>query len=143
VSDVPVTSPELPANEGIVKTVKDFSGGLTMDLTDEEIQKAFEIIMVTQNRYAMKTFTRENLEALNDEITYRLAEEIGIIATVDFVPALRGEPPIVDLSLGKVSGDPIHKYGFDHEKKQWEVRKATERGEEFLGEEKARSKANV
>jgi len=126
------TSPDLAANDGILRTVKDFSNVLTTELTDDEIGKAFAIVVDIQSKYAHRANTVENLEFLRDEVTTRLAE-VGVLVSIDPTPCFYGEAPIVDF-LGKVAGDAIHTHGFDHEKKEWEVRRATERGEDFLGQ---------
>lgn len=102
------------------------------DLTDDEIQKSYRVITEVQRKYANKPNTRIWLDQLRDEVLTRLSE-VGILATFDPTPCFYGEPPALEI-LGKVSTDPIHKHGFDHEKKEYEVRKATERGEDFLGQ---------
>ena len=143
----PVTSPELPANEGIVHTPKQFSDALTLDLTDEEIQRAFVIIAKTsqkwRTRFSYKLFTgfhdveeaMKLVDDFEDEIKTRLAEELDLLATVDVAPVFEGQPPVVEL-LGALPSHSSAKYGMDHEKKTYEVRKAKERGESFLGESK-------
>lgn len=102
------------------------------DLQDQEAAEVARITMAVSRKYATRIATPENLEALRDEVLTRLADA-SILATVDVAPVLNGEPPIVEI-IGKVAGDPQHKYGFDHEKKQYEVRKATQRGEDYLGQ---------
>lgn len=108
------------------------------DLTDHEIQQVFRIVTSVRDRYAMKQNTPENLEAMRDEVLTRLAE-INVLATFDPTPAFYGEPPAFEI-LGKVSGDSIHKYGFDHERKQYEVIKSKERGEDYLGQRESYNK---
>jgi hypothetical protein len=140
VPDVPITSPNLDTKDSrVAKSVGDFSGMLTMDLTDDEIASAFKVIAEVNMRYRYLQATRENLEAMGDEIVYRLADETSILSKYDPVPLASGGHPEVEL-IGKVDGDSIHKYGFDHEKKEWEVKRATQQGENFLGEEKVRSR---
>lgn len=103
------------------------------DLTDEEAQRVVTIILgEVQNKYAFKTATKANLEALRDEALTRMAE-IGVLAELDVSPVLNGEPPVLEI-IGKVSTDSFHQHGFDHEKKHWEVNKAKDRGEEYLGQ---------
>src|SRR4051794_38110041 len=105
------------------------------DLTDSDITKVFRIVEQVRVRYAGKTNTAENLEALRDEVLTKLSD-IGILATLDPTPCFYGEPPTLEV-LGKVAGHADHKYGFDHEKKGWEVRKSVERNEQWLGEKEA------
>lgn len=102
------------------------------DLTDREITQVFEAIELVRQKYAGKANTPDNLEQLRDEALTRLMS-IGILATLDPAPCFHGEPPIVEI-IGKISGDPIEKHGFDHEQKSWEVNKANDRGEDWLGQ---------
>lgn len=102
------------------------------ELTDDEAVEAVKVIGQVQKKYQHMRNSKENLEALRDEALYRLME-IGILAELDPAPCFYGEPPVLEIR-GKVSTDPIHQHGFDHEKKQYEVRKALERGEEYLGQ---------
>lgn len=105
------------------------------ELTDTEAQNAFRIIAEVGEKYKYKTATVDNLEALRDEVLTRLAE-INILAEIDPAPCLYGEPPIVEIK-GKLAMDGIHKYGFDHEQKKWEIDKAHGRGEDYLGEKES------
>lgn len=103
------------------------------DLTDEEAKQVVTIILGdVQSKYQYKTNSKENLEALRDEALTRMAE-IGILAELDVAPCFHGEPPILEI-IGKVSTDSFHQHGFDHEKKSWEVNKAKDRSEEYLGQ---------
>lgn len=115
---------------------KSFSDAATMDLTDHEIQQTVNIIHNAQRKYAGRSNSPENLEKLRDEVLTRLTD-LNILATFDPTPCFYGEPPAVEI-LGKVSTDPIHKFGYDHEQKAWEVQKANEKGEDFLGQDKSR-----
>lgn len=105
------------------------------DLTDEEIQKAFNVVVSAQRKYSDKPNSEAWLEKLRDEVLHRMAE-IGILASFDPTPCFYGDPPEFEI-LGKVSGDPYHKYGLDHEKKKFEVQRATSRGEDYLGQKEA------
>lgn len=103
------------------------------DLTDAEITQTFKVVQLVREKYSGKVNTKENLEALRDEVLTRLME-IGILATLDPAPVFYGEPPTLEI-IGKVKEDKIfHTEGFDHEQKKFEVRKATERGEDWLGQ---------
>ena len=139
----PVTSPTLPANEGFVYTPKQFSDALTLDLTDGEIQQALGIIVNTskkwRTRFAYKSLTgfhdveeaMKLVDQFESELKTRLAD-IDLLATVDVMPVFEGQPPIVEL-VGALPGHPSEKYGLDHEKKTWEVKKAKALGQDFLG----------
>jgi hypothetical protein len=123
---------QLPDNDGIVHSGKELALN-AIDLTDEEVAKSVSIVYELQQKYATRAFTEANLDALRDEVLTRLAE-VGVLATFDPAPCLHGEPPVVEF-LGKVSGDKtFHTEGLDHERKQWEVLKAKERGEDYYGQ---------
>lgn len=142
----PVTSPTLDTNAGIMNDSKTFSGSLTLDLTDDQIKAAWIIIQRVKARH-MEIFRRKfndpssfNLDAAHkaidefeDEIKTKLAENVGILASVNTVPLLEGKPMEIEW-LGVLPGHDLGKYGLDHEKKEYEVKKATARGEAFLGE---------
>jgi len=114
-----------------IKSGKQFAE-FASELQDTEVEQLIKIHVALQQKWAFRANTVENLEAMRDEYLTRFAEA-GIVATVDASPCLYGEPPVVEI-LGKVSGDPIHTDGFDHERKQWEVRRAVERNEDYLGQ---------
>jgi hypothetical protein len=101
--------------------------GFAADLTDYEVKEIGKIIGTIQPN------TPEVLDQLRDEVITTLAEQLNVLATLDPTPCFHGEPPIVEI-LGKVAGDNIHKDGFDHERKYWEVQKANELGEAYRGQ---------
>lgn len=130
-------------NNEIVTDAKSFSGALTVDLTDEDIKKAFELITRIKNKHTalwrMK-YPFDSMDQINEfiadfehEIKTELAEKLNVLATVDTVPLLQGEPLEVEW-IGKLPGDNLYKYGFDHEKKEFEVKRAVNRKENFYGE---------
>jgi len=125
------------AHDDTIKTGKQFAGVAT-DLTDREIQQTVDLINEVRKKYAGKVNTDFNLEALRSEVLHRLAE-ISVLAEVDPSPCLYGEPPIIEI-IGKISGDPIHEHGFDHERKRWEVLEAEERGEDYRGQKEPYNK---
>lgn len=134
---MPAPSMNMDVDNGVLATPKDFSNALTTELSDTEIGKAMEVIVSVQKKYAHKTNSVPNLDMLRDEITTKMAE-IGILVAVDPTPCFYGEAPVVDI-IGKVAGDAIHDHGFDHERKMYEVRKATERGEDYYGQKEKQS----
>jgi hypothetical protein len=105
------------------------------ELTDSESTAAFQLVMELQAKYAYKANTVDNLEQLRDEALTRLME-MNILAELDVAPCFHGEPPVLELK-GKIAGDSIHQHGFDHEKKKWEIDKAREKGEDYLGEKES------
>lgn len=146
-----VDSPTLPTQEGIVKTEKEFSDALTLDLTDHEIGLAGQIIQSVRGRYYGRGFSTIEqgisiIEDMEREMQHEFATQLGVLVRIDSVPMLSGEPPILEI-MGKLPGTTMAKYGMDHEKKEWEVKKANDRGEAFLGQKsnpdtaKARRKA--
>ena len=118
-------------NDDRVTSMKDFALKAT-DLQDHEVKKMGEIVGEVVLKWGRKANTPENLEACRDELLYRAAE-IGILCEFDPTPAFYGEPPILDI-IGKIATDPIHQYGFDHEKKRHEVLEAKKRGEDYRGQ---------
>lgn len=99
------------------------------DLTDEEINEAFQIIWEAREKYKDKTATAANLASLTDEITTKCANK-GILVTCSEAPMLNGDPFQVSID-GKI-GPPNQP--FDHEKKGYEVNKSKQRGEDWLGQ---------
>lgn len=109
------------------------------DLTDSEITETFKIVESVRQKYAYAANSAENLDKLRDEVLTRLMD-IGVLATLDPAPCFYGEPPVLEI-IGKVSEDKVfHTEGFDHEKKQYEVRKAEERNEDWLGQKESANK---
>lgn len=140
-----VTTPTMPVDPGIVYNPKQFSDGLTLDLTDEEIGRAMEITLAIRRKWSAKFrsrfgthggFTAEDamrmLNQFESELKETLAEKMDLVASVDMEPVLMGEPPIITFE-GALDSHYSARYGMDHEKKEWEVKKAKTRGEDFLG----------
>lgn len=130
----------------IITSPKDFSGKMTLDLTDDEIKRGFELVVRIKTKwesiFRQKFGTTggfsleevlESLSEFEDEVKTTLAEQLNVLATVDTVPILEGQPPVIEW-IGKLPDDDIYKYGLDHEKKSYEVNKAKDRGEDYLGQ---------
>lgn len=126
----------------VVTNLTDFSNAMTLDLNDDEIKIAGELVLSIRKRYVDKwrfmSFTSfdqaaNQLEMYRDEISTTLAERLGVLVTVDTAPVLDGEPPIVEF-IGKIEGTQFATHGMDHEKKTHEVRKANSRGEDYYGQ---------
>lgn len=143
---MPATSPQLPVDDGIVTSAKEFSDVLTQELTDDEIKRAFELTVRISHKWHEKFVSRfgphsmftpeEALEALDEfeeELKYELATKLHVFATVDPTPIFEGEPPIVEFA-GALPSHAIAQHGFDHEKKTWEVQHATARDEDYYGQ---------
>jgi hypothetical protein len=107
------------------------------ELTDTESVAVVRLITECQMKWAHKPNTKQNLEYLRDEVLTKMMG-MNVIAEFDPAPCFYGEPPIVEIK-GKVAGDPIHKHGFDHEKKAYEVVKAKEAGEDYYGEKESKN----
>jgi hypothetical protein len=125
-----VPDDRVSSSEGLVK--------IAQDLTDEEVMQVGRVLHSLQAKYSVRANTPENLDALRDEGLTRLAD-IGLIASFDPTPCFYGEPPNFEI-VGKVPGHEFNNYGLDHEKKQYEVRKATELGEDFRGQKETYNK---
>lgn len=129
---------EVPVPDDRIKDSKQL-GEFLSDLTDEEIKHVAKIVNVVRAKYAGLSNTVENLEKLRDEVLTSLAEQANVLATLDVVPCMSGLPPTIEI-IGKVPGDSIHKDGFDHEKKSYEVNKAVELGEDYRGQKEPSNK---
>lgn len=105
---------------------------IASELTDEEVTEAGAILKALTSKYSRRTNSVGNLTELRDEALTRFAE-MGIVVEVDPTPCFYGDSPEIEI-IGKVKGDSFYRYGFDHERKQWEVLKANERGEAFRGQ---------
>jgi hypothetical protein len=150
-SDEPVevsvpTSPELPADHDLIRTEKGFSGAMTLDLTDDQIQACMRIVKGVRNKRIGRWLSKFNdpqnftldealkeVDAYEDELKYELADKVGVLVTVNAVPLLEGLPLQIEW-LGVLPGGSLERYGQDHERKGWEVKRATERGEDYLGQ---------
>jgi hypothetical protein len=148
----------MPKDQSIVRTPKEFSDSLTTELTDEEIVQAGRVIGQCKvkwekifrskfydyanysGRDVAKRFDEaQNLcEKFSDEVSYRLADEAGVLATVDIVPIFNGEPPVIEI-VGKIDSTTP----FDHDKKEYEVKKAVKKDEAFLGEKESINKGAI
>lgn len=98
-----------------------------IDLQDSEILE----IRRLQNGLNAKFSTRERSEKVISEIEAEAVEglyRLGFVAHVDAFPILQGEQLTITL-LGRAA--PVE---FDHERKQYDVLKAREKGETIHGE---------
>src|SRR3954468_15197114 len=102
------------------------------ELTDKEVQEVGVIMTGLVSKFGKRPNTVKNLDELRDEALTRLAS-IGVLATLDPAPCFYGEPPVLEI-IGKVPTDPIHKDGFDHERKKDEVQEAIKRNEAYRGQ---------
>lgn len=118
----------------VVTSAKEFSNNSMMELTDSEVQAALTAILRIQRKYEHKFATEANLNAMADEITTVMYEQ-GILVSFDPTPLFEGDAPHLEI-LGKVPGGDMDRYGFDHEKEAWEVKRANDEGESFHGESK-------
>lgn len=138
---IPVNSPTLPTTS-TVSNVTDFSNAMTLDLNDDEIKIAGELILSIRAKYVGRwrymsfdsvDHAVSELEKMRDELSTTLAEKLGLLVSVDGSPILDGQPPVIEI-IGKIEGTQFANFGMDHEKKAWEVKKATDRGEDYLGQ---------
>jgi hypothetical protein len=113
---------------------------MTLDLTDDEIKKAIEltvgIVHKHQAQWRMKypfdsiEQIADLLEELEKELSYELMMELDVLVRVDGTPIFEGGGPVIEW-LGKMPHSSLAKYGQDHEKKEYEVKKAQQRGEDY------------
>lgn len=138
---IPTTPNTDLSDREIVRTLDEFSGALTLDMTDAEIEQAAKVMLPIYRRHKQKFLMKfaglrsvEEAMALIDEmeneIQYEMATKCGILVRIDVEPLFEGSPPIIDW-VGKVGGVESE---FDHDQKEWEVKRATERDEAFLGQ---------
>lgn len=143
-SEINLTPPAVPESGGFVHSLKEFSDTLTLDLTDEEIAQTFkvllEVITKWQNIFRSKMISSykdaediiKDTDRFESEIKERL-ESLSILASVDVMPVIEGTGYPTIVLEGALPSHYSAKYGADHEKKTYEVRKAKEKGEVFLG----------
>lgn len=138
-----VTSPNLPTDRDVVGTAKGFVNATTTELNDDEAKKFLEITIGIVKKHQTiwkRLFPFDSLEQcvglldrLEQELTYTMMVEMNIMVRVDGTPIFAGGAPVIEF-LGKTEGTPFAIYGMDHEKKEAEVRKAKDRGEDYLGQ---------
>src|ERR1035437_10800914 len=151
--DYPVTSPTMPVDEGLVYSPEEWSNALTLDLTDSENQQAFQIMLPIIQKYqrifqsAFRDYTSESVldkaleraatlvDRFEDEIKTQLAEKMNLLVSVDMVPVFEGGSPTIVLE-GALEDHYSAEDGFDHERKEWEVKKANALNQPFLGADK-------
>lgn len=128
--------------DNVVTNLTDFSNAMTLDLTDAEIKQFIELTLKIRSKYIERwslldfnniDHASAELEKFRDELATTLAERMGLLVTVDGAPVLFGESPIIEV-IGKIEGTEFAQYGLDHERKSDEVRKATDRSEDWLGQ---------
>jgi len=89
-----------------------------VNLLDSEVMAAAQIQAHIVAKYAHRPGTYENLQSMTNEVV-EMFEKIGLRVKVDYLGAALAvppKPPEVEI-LGRIEGN------FDHERKQWEVRK--------------------
>jgi hypothetical protein len=144
------TSPEVPTDD-LIKSKKEYADLLTQDMTDDEITKSFNIMIPIIKKWQERFIRRaesyptveaamEDVNRFEDELKYELATKLKIYATVDVLPLLEGKPPVIVVQ-GPLEDHIIHKYGFDHERKTYEVTHAARNDEAYLGEKETGGKA--
>lgn len=141
-SDLFPTSPNLNVKDTI-STAREFSGSMTLELTDAEILRAFETTVSVINRHRevwRRKFPFDSYEQIADlleefekELSYKLMESVNCLVRVDGTPIFEGQGPVIEW-IGKMPGDALHTQGMDHERKTWEVKKAEERNEDYHGQ---------
>lgn len=73
------------------------------------------------------------LERLGVDLKEEFMDRLQLLVTWDPTPLLEGKEPVLTI-MDKLPSEDIHKYGFDHEFKAFEVNRAVSRGEDYLGQ---------
>jgi hypothetical protein len=141
-----VTSPTLAVDEGIVRSPVEFSNALTLDLTDSEIQQALKTILPITKKWQtifINKFARDPhfdvdramdlVDQMEREVKETMMEKCQLLVSVDVTPLLEGQPIVISFE-GALASHSVSKYGFDHEAKEFEVKRAVNRQEAYYGE---------
>jgi hypothetical protein len=111
------------------------------DLTDAEHKKCVELAWALRQVFATRANTKDNLEEFA-KVAKEGYQKLGFVIDVDTMPCViadqhgrTGPPEIV--VIRRLNPETT----MDHEYKRWEVLKAKERGEKFLGEKGGRTGA--
>lgn len=108
------------------------SGFDDSSLYDDEVKEIGNVVGQLVRRWSHKPNTESNLFEMEKEAVHKLFE-LGFVAHVDLFDAWVGGKPIIEI-VGRVRGSQEYNYGFDHEKKGFQVVKSKERGEDYLGQ---------
>lgn len=147
-----ITSPTMPTDDGVVGSLKQFSDTLTLDLTDDEIQRAMKIVLPIISKWQgifrakidpSNVTTYKDLEDImkdvdnfEDEVKTTFMEKMDLLVTVDVMPVLEGTGYPTIVFEGAIGSHSSAQYGLDHEKKGYEVKKAKDLKQPFLGADK-------
>jgi hypothetical protein len=119
-----------------VGSLKEFSDTLTLDLTDADIKRAFEICMRSLRKWrpifnakfdphsATSVNTRDEAWSLIMQWDSEIHEQLGemdLDGEVDIEPLRYGQPPTIVIN-GALESHDTAKWGLDHERKSYEVR---------------------
>ena len=102
-----------------------------INLYDSEIIEVGQLTAYLTKKYAHRANTMTVLEEFRNEAIARFAD-IGFEVTVDVTPSFVSKPPTITIADRIV---PLE-YGYDVEKKTWEVVKSKERKQTVLDEDK-------
>lgn len=138
--------PQIDAPGIIMHNPKELSDSLTMDLTDDQINDLFRVVLPIREKWQQKFIAKftndasfnvdkamEMVDQFEDELKYESAIKLNLLVTVDVSPVLEGKEMIIDV-VGALPGHDINKYGMDYEKKEYQVKKAVSRREDWLGQ---------
>ena len=99
-----------------------------LQLQDSEIRKIRDLQIKLNNEFSRQPRTDKVIDEIEKEAVEGLYR-LGFVAHVDAFPILQGEQMTITL-LERATPN----YVFDHERKQYDVLKAKEKGEDFHGE---------
>lgn len=134
-------------NPGVImNSEKQFADSLTMDLTDEEIDSLLRTILPIRQKWQVRFINRfsndpkfdvdkamKMVDDFEDELKYEAATKHKVLLTVDVSPLLEGKSMCIDV-VGALPGHTINTHGMDHERKEFEVKRAVSREEDWLGQ---------
>ena len=104
-------------------------GITTADMYDEDAVAIFALGQRIQAEFATKPNDKFHVNEMEKRIVDE-AFKIGYVVRVHTARTLlMAEPPILEV-IDRVEGHEFHKHGMDHERKQFEVVKSVERGDE-------------
>jgi len=100
----------------------------SLNLQDDEIRKIRDLQLRLNNLFSQRPRTEKVIDEIEKEAVEGLYR-LGFVAHVDAFPILQGEQITITLLERAI---PVTE--FDHERKQYDVLKAREKGEAFHGE---------
>lgn len=104
------------------------------DLQDSEQKAIMDTFVALDQKWRYKPNNARNLAEFTNEANEAFAK-IGFLVHVQVADVLVGGPPTIEI-IEKVGdrADEESKYGFDHERKRYDVLKSKVRNEDYIGQ---------